>query len=400
MPKIIPPLTLAEIRAAQKALGSPQDRIELRDGGSPGLRVRIASTGSVWSLVAYSPTGERRRFTLGPYPEVSLVQAREAAADIRKKLRAGEDPTAGRMTHSARKSVVQAGSTLEGLMKAYSSHAPKSWDDAEGRIRNVFAKLLKRPLAELTGPRVQRCIDQYPARASAASACRYLRPVLRWAARRGAVPRTLADEIEPPRGAVKRRERILSADELKALLINSTSVGYERAVKFMLLTGARREEVCGARWGEFDVDNAVWNIPAGRHKTNRGLEVPLSRQALAVLGRPGRKESYAFLTPTGGRLVNWDRWQKKFFDKTGMSGWHRHDLRRTVATLAGNLGHPPHVVEALLGHVDIHSQLAGTYNRSRYRSEHLRALQDVADELDRIAQSCPESPAVDTDTLL
>jgi integrase len=59
-----------------------------------------------------------------------------------------------------------------------------------------------------------------------------------------------------------------------------------------------------------------------------------------------------------------------------------HALRRTCATLAGDLGHPPHVISALLGHREIASDLHGVYNKSRYSREVAEALQDVADFLD------------------
>lgn len=56
-----------------------------------------------------------------------------------------------------------------------------------------------------------------------------------------------------------------------------------------------------------------------------------------------------------------------------------------MATLVGCLGHPPHVVEAVLGHKHLMSELAGVYNRHRYQDEHQRALQDVANHYDNIA---------------
>jgi integrase len=62
-----------------------------------------------------------------------------------------------------------------------------------------------------------------------------------------------------------------------------------------------------------------------------------------------------------------------------------HALRRTCATLAGDLGHPPHVVSALLGHRSIGGGLHAGYNKSRYRAEVTDALQMVADLLDSLA---------------
>jgi hypothetical protein len=69
---------------------------------------------------------------------------------------------------------------------------------------------------------------------------------------------------------------------------------------------------------------------------------------------------------------------------SGTEGWHRHDLRRTGATMLGELGEMPDIVEAALKYVTIRSPLASTYNRSRCRPQVATALQRLADVLDGI----------------
>ena len=92
----------------------------------------------------------------------------------------------------------------------------KSWDEARRRIQHVFAGHLDRPIVSLTPADLQMTADAHPARQSASAAVRYLRPVLKWGAKREFVARDVA-LIEPP-AAVKRRDRVLSRDELKRLL--------------------------------------------------------------------------------------------------------------------------------------------------------------------------------------
>src|SRR5262249_2113882 len=55
------------------------------------------------------------------------------------------------------------------------------------------------------------------------------------------------------------------------------------ALEFAILTAARSGEVLGARWNEFDLDEAVWTVPAARMKAGRGHRVPLSRRALKIM---------------------------------------------------------------------------------------------------------------------
>ena len=167
---------------------------------------------------------------------------------------------------------------------------------------------------------------------------------------------------------------------------------HDTAARFMLLTGARREEVCGATWGE--IKDGVWTIPGARRKDTRPNArrakedhvVPLSRQAMALIERlgPGEPDALVFAGERGARLTNWPRWSARMERRLGFDVTP-HALRRTCATLAGDLGHPPHVVSALLGHRSIGGSLHAGYNQSRYRAEVADALQMVADLLDALA---------------
>jgi integrase len=165
---------------------------------------------------------------------------------------------------------------------------------------------------------------------------------------------------------------------------------------FMLLTLARREDVADARWRDFDFAQALWTIRDPKNTDGRPREpdvVPLSRQALALIGSrmpaPLDPEGRIFGTAGGGPLSNWDRETKRIIKLSGVSGWHRHDLRRTGATMLGEMGELPDIVEAALNHSAIRSPLAATYNRARYRPQVAFALQRLADALDHIANTGP-----------
>jgi integrase len=84
-------------------------------------------------------------------------------------------------------------------------------------------------------------------------------------------------------------------------------------------------------------------------------------------------------------LTNWPRWSARMEKRLGFDV-SPHSLRRTCATLAGDLGQPPHVVSALLGHRSIGGLLHSGYNQSRYHPEVAAALQMVGDMVDAIEQ--------------
>jgi integrase len=158
----------------------------------------------------------------------------------------------------------------------------------------------------------------------------------------------------------------------------------------MLLTLARRQEVAGARWRDVNLETRTWTILAT--KNGEKHVVPLSRQALEVLRSRLTTGSVAspdpnapvFATSKGAPLGDWDRETKVVHRASNTASWTRHDLRRTGATMLGEMGELPDIIEAALNHVSIRSPLAATYNRSRYRPQVAAALQRLADALDGI----------------
>jgi integrase len=212
---------------------------------------------------------------------------------------------------------------------------------------------------------------------------------MRWAAKRGLMGK--GDALEAPTQG-ETKQRALCRDEIGPLLSDMDARPHDNAARFMLLTGARREEVCGATWRE--IKDGVWIIPSARRKDTRPNArrskedhvVPLSRQAMTLLNElgPGEPDALVFAGERGARLINWPRWSARMERRLGFDVTP-HALRRTCATLAGDLGHPPHVVSALLGHRSIGGGLHAGYNQSRYRAEVADALQMVADLLDALA---------------
>jgi integrase len=153
-------------------------------------------------------------------------------------------------------------------------------------------------------------------------------------------------------------------------------------------------EYCGATWSEIDLDRRQWTIPGGRRKDTRTNArrmsedhvAPLARQAVELLEQieEGEPDALIFAGRRGAKHANWPRWTTRVEKKLGFKVTP-HALRRTCATLAGDLGQPPHVVSALLGHHSIGGALLAGYNQSRYRNEVAQALQQIADMVDALA---------------
>jgi integrase len=314
---------------------------------------------------------------------------------MREHVRQGADPiAAARERRAAARTGTPSTDTLRTLIALYGvqkASGLRSWGEYQRRIGSVFAKQLDVPLADLRLGTLQLQADRWPAPCSAATAVRYLRPILRWASAPGRAYVTKDLTELTASATVVRRERVLDRDELARLLpvLISTPNSYAAAMRFILLTLARRQEVAGMPWREVDLERALWTLPAERAKSVRAHTVPLSRQACALLQvrlpeKPA-PDALIFPAPRGGLLSLWDYETKRIMAASNTSGWHRHDLRRTAATLLGEMGIEPHVIEAALNHTSIHSPLAATYNRARYRPQVADALQRLADALDGIA---------------
>ena len=269
----------------------------------------------------------------------------------------------------------------------------KSWTECRRRIESVFAPFLTQPIATLKMGDLQMQADGWAAAQSAAAAVRYLRPILKWATQRDYAAPGL-DHVVPPT-TVRRRKRVLTRHELVVLLpvLRASNRPYAAALHFMLLTLTRRQETALARWRDVDMAAKTWTIT--ETKNGEPHVVPLSRQALDLLQsrlptddagtlRQPDPGALIFATSTGAPLGNWDRETKALQEASHTAGWTRHDLRRSGATMLGEMGELPDIIEAALNHVSIRSPLAATYNRSRYRPQVAAALQRLADALDGI----------------
>jgi integrase len=413
MAKRVPPLSAATLT---KFKPDPVKVLELVDGAVPGLRVRITPAGTrSWSLNIRAQ-GKMRRFDVGQ--GLGLSDARLKAEDLRRRIKEGADPTAEKRTSRQQTHLASRGiGTIDAILDTYFNSGPgtglSTKDDQVRRIRSVFAIHLKRAALEVKSSELQLTLDKHAAKVSAARAVGYLMPVLNWARRRDLV---IGDfNLEKPLQDAPR-QKVLTEVELAALLpIFKSHHGV--CAKFMLLTGARITETTAATWSQIDLEAKTWTIPpenlkdtralqARRHKPKQALAIPLSRQAIQLLTDTREaeterrqlnglqeeisKQDLLFVGPRGSKLSNWDRWLKATNAKTGIAGWSAHALRRTTATLAGDLGAPPHIVSVILGHSNVGGQLLARYNQSKYGCEHLQMLQNVADKLDVIEREATD----------
>jgi integrase len=169
--------------------------------------------------------------------------------------------------------------------------------------------------------------------------------------------------------------RVLSDSELAAVWNACGDDEGGRIVKLLILTGTRREEVGGMRWGELS-QPPLWIIPSDRTKNKREHTLTLPGVAWSIIEKIPRRElnDHLFGISTRG-FNNWGKAKKALDRRCQIEPWRLHDLRRTVATRMADIGVQPHIIEAVLNHVSGHkSGVAGVYNRSAYTRDVKNAL--------------------------
>jgi integrase len=400
MPKRIQPLTAKGVDAVRPRDGAV---VELGDGLLPGLRLRISAGGRFWSLNIRNAKGERRRVDVGS--NLTLAEARRRAETLKQAMKQGSDPTADRREARQRFNNAKAGiGTLGSVVDAYFDRGDggslRTKDKQVALIRHVLRKQLDRAAIDVAAQELQLAADAHPSASSAGRAIGYLKPLARWASKRGLMQKGFQELEKPAERCAKDGGHTVLDSETLAKVLPVLHEGLHGAAACMMLwTAARLDEVCSATWNEFDLEAGVWTITAGRRKDTRSRArkkqapapphvIPLPRQAISMLDemRAGKTGAdLVFPGARGAKLDNWDRWSKSIFRRTATSGWTRHDLRRTCATLAAELNAAPHIVSIILGHKNPeNNQLLGIYNKSRYRQQHGEALQAVADLLEAI----------------
>jgi integrase len=159
------------------------------------------------------------------------------------------------------------------------------------------------------------------------------------------------------------------------------------ALQLLAQTFVRTNELIGAEWAEFDLDEALWSIPAGRMKMKTEHLVPLSRQTLAILTELkaiAGVSRYVFPGRNGNKPISNNTMLFALYRlgyKGKMTG---HGFRAAASTVLNETGHfKPDVIERQLAHCE-RNEVRGAYNRAEYLPERNRMMQYRSDHLDKL----------------
>ena len=365
-----------------------------------GLYLEITAAGGRYWRMKYRFGGKEKRLAFGVYPAVTLKQARERREEARQALGAGQDP--GELKKTAKlKAAVESVNTFESVANAWLEHQAGRWTPrTQAKIKaslelDIFPSLGARPMATITPWNVMAAVQKIEARGSGDMAARVLqrvKSIFRHAViHRCIESNPMADlvcsEVLKPRQVTHRPA--LAERDLPEFFDKLADYGGDphtrHAIRLLMLTGVRPGEVRGARWNEFNRDEALWRIPAERMKMRNEHVVPLSTQALDVLNEMSAlsgDRDLVFPSPFYPSKSLSENTINSALARLGYKGEATaHGFRSLFSTVANEAGWNPDVIERQLAHIE-RNQVRAAYNRSIYLQDRQKLMQWWADYLD------------------
>jgi integrase len=396
--------TDALIRSLKPASG----RTELTDPACRGLCLRVTTAGAKTFTFRYRDRTARRieRLTIGPYPDVSLRDARVRADKLRQQIAAGKNPSAHKREAPARSFAALAQRYLVEHARRHKRSATK--DERNLRL-HILPRWASRDLNSITRADVIALVEgivtaRKPVLANRVHAL--ISGIFSFAMDVDVASANPAARLRK-RGVEHVKTRVLSDDEIRTFWQRTAdlpaSVG--SALRLVLVTGCRPGEAAGLARSEIELDAKgrpiSWTVPAARSKNGRSNFVPLSRLAADLVAEAaGSSGSSAFVFASHAARGHVDSSalsaaMLRLAETAQDESWRAdpptpHDLRRTAATRLAAAGVPAEDVAAILNHV--RADVTGRhYDRYGRAAEKRRALERWARLLSTIVSG--ERPA-------
>lgn len=385
------PLTDVKIRQAKPGAVP----LKLTDGA--GLYLEVKPSGSRLWRYRYRLAGKENVFAIGAYPEVSLSEARAERDTARELVRAGRHPSHVRQTEKA-KQLAENRNTFKVVAEEWiedrlAQRSATYRDQCRRAFTNdVYPVIGRMPMREITAAQVLAILNRMDGRGATTLALQvrqWISAVFRFGV---ATLRADADPAAALKGAIQRKpishSQAMTREQLGEYLAAVDRYkghkGTVIALRLLPMLFTRTVELRCATWAEFDLDGALWEIPAERMKMRRRHLVPLPAQAVALLRElrqitagdllfPGLRDPFRPISPT---TLN------RALEYLDMKGWHCHDFRATAATHLYESGRwRPEVIEVQLAHSE-RNKTRAAYNHAQYLAERREMMDFWAGFLD------------------
>lgn len=343
-----------------ESLKPTDKRYIVHDTELPGFQLRVEPSGRLTYLVYYrTKSRQERRYTLGQHGHITTEQARCLAQDALSDVRAGKDPSEDRR-------LARTSASVEELCNRYmDEHAAV---DLKPSTQKQYRWLIEKCIVPHIGKlrviditrsdieRLRRLLSVTPRNANQAVS------LLSTIFNRQEALRLLPPSANPCASIrpfkTKRLERFLSGSEIDALA--KTLDKFERegratahaiaAVRLLITTGCRKNEICRLRWDEVDFERRELRLSDSKTGAKR---VPLNTSAVDILSEIPRLPDNEYVIvghEPGAPLIGLQHIWERIRAAAGLNDVRIHDLRHTFASVAISSGIPLALVGRLLGH--------------------------------------------------
>lgn len=401
------------------------------DGGGLVVRIRpIEAGGSISFRLTYRIEGKQKWMTLGSYPSMTLKEAREARDKHKSVLREGRDPFLDKILDKKRQYELQLAEQAE-IAKQQArmtvNNLYESWESLDLSIRrkdkgksinrffnkDILPVIGNMAVEDIRKNHIAIILDNLITRKvprTAKMALTLMRQMFRFAQDRDYIDNDPTRSLSKAKTAGKDiiRDRYLDEDEIKKLkdqlpranVLKTT----ECAIWIILSTCCRIGELSKAKWEDIDLEAGTWKIPAANSKNGKAHLIYLSEFAkrnFETLSELKKSKTWVYPNTDDTKHVSEKSITKQIGDRQlqpnrqRLSGrskqcealvltggkWHCHDLRRTAATLMGDLGVRPDVIELCLNHVEV-NRMKRTYQHQKLLVERSEAWRLLGERLE------------------
>ncbi|EFF9876923.1 tyrosine-type recombinase/integrase, partial [Escherichia coli] len=360
-------------------------------GDGQGLPLLVEPNGSKSWRFRYRYAGKPKMISLGVYPTITLAEARARRDEARKIVAEGKNPSEVRKEQKLALRI-QSENAFEKIAREWHQMKSAKWsagyasDIIEAFQNDIFPYVGTRPVGEIKPLEllnVLRKIEKRGALEKMRKVRQRCSEVFRYAIATGRAEFNPAADLSSALEVHKSNHfPFLKSDEIPDFLRALDSYAGSRlvqiATKLLMVTGVRTIELRAALWQEFDLDNAIWEIPAERMKMRRPHLVPLSTQVLGFLNElksmtgnyryvfPGRNDPNK---PMSEASVN------QLIKRIGYAGkLTGHGFRHTLSTILHENGFNTAWIEMQLAHVDKNT-IRGVYNHAQYIEDRKKMMQ-------------------------
>jgi len=373
---------------------------DYRELDGNGLYFFVQKNGNKsWQLRYKKPDGKWSWLGIGGYPEIGGKLARKKAQELIADIGKGENPVITKQERK-RKELENNNATFEVLAKEWLNTKQNRWTSntmtrnkgaLEKHIFPTFGKRLYTTIRPIEWMNHLKGIQQEHKIFEQVNRIRAMcRDIYDYAKVTGRI------DYNPLEGLQKfleqgQKKNMAHVDEkelpqLLRAINNYPTLDSRIGLKLLAILFCRPSELREATWAEFDLENAVWNIPEQRMKKRREHIIPLSTQAVQLLHElkplSGRSE-YLFPSRSNSHKPKSDTVFIMALRRLGYEGRQTpHGFRHIASTLLNNKGFDERHIEAALAHVK--DGVAGVYNKAQYLNDRKYIMQWYADHLEHL----------------